>query len=152
MGNPLPNTPQIITSVIYQLSKFHPPPPPSSAVAAPPPDQNNNNNTQRQHQNNPPPTETHDNNNNPLTQLPAPVLSKVKPLLLTLHCLFPNELLLALDILDRRGIKRYEYEYGDDYDEDVYDRGQGAGEAEQQQQQQQQQYRRGGNTDGGIYF
>jgi hypothetical protein len=30
----------------------------------------------------------------------------LKPLLLTLHCIFPNELLLALDILDRRLVRR----------------------------------------------
>ncbi|KAL4898419.1 hypothetical protein BDV59DRAFT_4057 [Aspergillus ambiguus] len=33
-------------------------------------------------------------------------LSQTKPWMLTLHCLFPNELLLALDILDRRLVKR----------------------------------------------
>ncbi|KAE8385169.1 hypothetical protein BDV23DRAFT_188534 [Aspergillus alliaceus] len=39
------------------------------------------------------------------SQLPLSVtsahVSKLKPLMITLHCLFPNELLLALDILDR---------------------------------------------------
>ncbi|DAA79478.1 TPA_exp: Uncharacterized protein A8136_0251 [Trichophyton benhamiae CBS 112371] len=44
---------------------------------------------------------------NPLSQLPADVVAKVKPLVLTLHCLFPNELLPALDILDRDLITRY---------------------------------------------
>ncbi|KAF9887683.1 hypothetical protein FE257_009776 [Aspergillus nanangensis] len=34
-------------------------------------------------------------------------LGKIKPLMLTLHCLFPNELLLALDILDRGLVKRF---------------------------------------------
>ncbi|PGG96287.1 hypothetical protein GX51_07890 [Blastomyces parvus] len=134
MGSALPKTPQIITSIVYQLSKIHPSPPP-------PPDQNNNS-TQRQNHN-PPSTETNNSNNNPLAQLPGPVLSKVKPLLLTLHCLFPNELLLALDILDRKGIKRYEYHVDED---DVYDRDQRSGEAEQQQ------YRRGENIDRGIYL
>lgn len=43
---------------------------------------------------------------NAFSSLPLPQLSKVKPLLLTLHCLFPNELLLALDILDRKLIRR----------------------------------------------
>ncbi|PLB45366.1 hypothetical protein P170DRAFT_457752 [Aspergillus steynii IBT 23096] len=32
--------------------------------------------------------------------------SDAKPLMLTLHCLFPNELLLALDILDRGLVRR----------------------------------------------
>ncbi|OAL74033.1 hypothetical protein A7D00_2062 [Trichophyton violaceum] len=48
-----------------------------------------------------------DTSRNPLSQLPADVLAKVKPLVLTLHCLFPNELLPALDILDRDLITRY---------------------------------------------
>ncbi|KAI5303483.1 Mitotic spindle checkpoint component mad2 [Ascosphaera pollenicola] len=43
---------------------------------------------------------------NVLKELPAAALSEVKPLLLTLHSIFPSELLLALDILDRRQIKR----------------------------------------------
>ncbi|KAJ5584120.1 uncharacterized protein N7459_003920 [Penicillium hispanicum] len=43
----------------------------------------------------------------PLSGLPAPQLTKVKPLMLTLHCIFPNELLPALDILDRRLVQRF---------------------------------------------
>lgn len=43
---------------------------------------------------------------NPLSRLPASELSKVKPLMLTLHCLFPNDLLPALDILDRGLVRR----------------------------------------------
>jgi hypothetical protein len=43
---------------------------------------------------------------NPLSGLSASQLTKVKPLLLTLHCLFPNDLLPALDILDRRLVQR----------------------------------------------
>jgi hypothetical protein len=43
---------------------------------------------------------------NTLARLPATDLLRVKPLMLTLHCLFPNELLLALDILDRRLVRR----------------------------------------------
>lgn len=35
------------------------------------------------------------------SSLPTVLPQDVKPLMLTLHCLFPNELLLALDILDR---------------------------------------------------
>ncbi|KAI9923690.1 hypothetical protein ASPWEDRAFT_120550 [Aspergillus wentii DTO 134E9] len=44
---------------------------------------------------------------NPFSALPAAELAKVKPLMLTLHCLFPNELLLALDILDRGLVRRF---------------------------------------------
>lgn len=50
-----------------------------------------------------------------------------KNLLLTLHCLFPNELLLALDTIDRRLIRRYrcnhrssnEHEHEEDDNDDV---------------------------------
>ncbi|KAI9041529.1 uncharacterized protein KD926_006767 [Aspergillus affinis] len=38
--------------------------------------------------------------------LPPVLPSDAKPLMLTLHCLFPNELLLALDILDRGLVRR----------------------------------------------
>lgn len=43
---------------------------------------------------------------NPLSRLSPSQLAKVKPLLLTLHCLFPNDLLPALDILDRGLVQR----------------------------------------------
>lgn len=43
---------------------------------------------------------------NALSRLSPSQLAKVKPLLLTLHCLFPNDLLPALDILDRRLVQR----------------------------------------------
>ena len=43
---------------------------------------------------------------NPLSSLSPSALSHIKPLMLTLHCLFPNELLPALDILDRGLIRR----------------------------------------------
>lgn len=46
------------------------------------------------------------NNQNPFSTLSPSELSRVKPLILTLHCLFPNELLLALDILDRGLVRR----------------------------------------------
>ncbi|KZZ97070.1 Zinc finger, SWIM-type [Ascosphaera apis ARSEF 7405] len=48
--------------------------------------------------------ESEDNLSNVLKELPEAALEEVKSLLLTLHSLFPNELLLALDILDRRQI------------------------------------------------
>ncbi|KAJ5414436.1 hypothetical protein N7509_001063 [Penicillium cosmopolitanum] len=43
---------------------------------------------------------------NPLASLPATQLAKVKPIILTLHCLFPNDFLPALDILDRKLVQR----------------------------------------------
>ncbi|KAL2001126.1 hypothetical protein VTN02DRAFT_2212 [Thermoascus thermophilus] len=51
---------------------------------------------------------------NSFSKLSSSQLSKVKPLMLTLHCLFPNELLLALDILDRRLVRRLTVENADD--------------------------------------
>ncbi|KAK2739158.1 hypothetical protein FQN55_009563 [Onygenales sp. PD_40] len=99
----LPASPQFITSIISQLSKF----------------------------NTPPTTDNNTSPNNPFSRLPPPIISKVKPLLLTLHCLFPNELLLALDILDRKMIKRYIPRRTLNHPVDV--------DLEQQQQQQQQQ-------------
>ena len=55
------------------------------------------------------------NNQNPFSTLSPSELSRVKPLLLTLHCLFPNEFLLALDILDRGLVRRL---VNEDQDED----------------------------------
>lgn len=57
------------------------------------------------------------NKQNPLSALPPSALSQAKPLLLTLHCLLPNELLPALDILDRGLVKRVVRRRDDDNDE-----------------------------------
>ncbi|KAJ5092688.1 hypothetical protein N7456_008549 [Penicillium angulare] len=43
---------------------------------------------------------------NPLSRLPPSQLARAKPIMLTLHCLFPNDLLPALDILDHRLVHR----------------------------------------------
>lgn len=43
----------------------------------------------------------------PFGRLSALELSKLKPLMLTLHCLFPNDFLPALDILDRGLVRRF---------------------------------------------
>lgn len=46
-------------------------------------------------------------NQNPLSTFStSQKTSQTKPLMLTLHCLFPNELLLALDVLDRGLVRR----------------------------------------------
>ncbi|KAL2809531.1 hypothetical protein BJX63DRAFT_405270 [Aspergillus granulosus] len=42
----------------------------------------------------------------PASAFPPSLLADLKPLMLTLHCLFPNEFLLALDILDRGLVRR----------------------------------------------
>ncbi|KAH8704267.1 hypothetical protein BGW36DRAFT_423788 [Talaromyces proteolyticus] len=65
----------------------------------PPSNKNNNNDTTNL---------IHRPNATNLTTFPDPAHLQIKNLLLTLHCLFPNELLLALDILDRRLIRRYQ--------------------------------------------
>ncbi|KAJ6032441.1 hypothetical protein N7540_003173 [Penicillium herquei] len=44
---------------------------------------------------------------NPLSALPTSQLTQVKPLMLTIHSLFPNDLLPALDILDRGLVQRF---------------------------------------------
>ncbi|KAI2788373.1 hypothetical protein POX_e06388 [Penicillium oxalicum] len=43
---------------------------------------------------------------NVFSRLSPTQLAQVKPLLLTLHCLFPNDILPALDILDRRLVQQ----------------------------------------------
>ncbi|ODH46209.1 hypothetical protein GX48_07707 [Paracoccidioides brasiliensis] len=129
MEAPLPSSSQFITSIIHRLSQFHPPPPTAAATE----DRNDDQHDQYQYPGPTSPTSATGANNNPFTQLPGPQLSKVKPLLLTLHCLFPNELLLALDILDRKIIRRYDYKL--------------AADAARQQQQQQH-----GRNDTGVYF
>ncbi|KAJ5136962.1 hypothetical protein N7448_005516 [Penicillium atrosanguineum] len=43
---------------------------------------------------------------NAFSGLPALQLARVKPLMLSLHCIFPNDLLPALDILDRGLVQR----------------------------------------------
>lgn len=44
---------------------------------------------------------------NPFARLPVSEQFKAKPLMLTLHCLFPNDLLPALDILDCGLVRRF---------------------------------------------
>jgi len=82
----LPSSPQLVTSIISKISTY------TSPVLECTDSPSTRTNAVRQ---------------NPLSSLLAPALAKVKPLLLTLHCFFPNELLLALDILDRGLVKRY---------------------------------------------
>ncbi|KAL3442598.1 hypothetical protein BJX65DRAFT_312641 [Aspergillus insuetus] len=43
----------------------------------------------------------HQSHHQPTSAFPPSQLTDLKPLMLTLHCIFPNEFLLALDILDR---------------------------------------------------
>lgn len=82
--NPPPSTVQFLDRLIFQLSRYH-------------------TNTIRDAQ-----STTQYLQNQPFAARFLPhQLSNVKPLLLSLHCLFPNELLLALDILDRGLARRF---------------------------------------------
>ncbi|KAL4912173.1 hypothetical protein BDW62DRAFT_195311 [Aspergillus aurantiobrunneus] len=52
------------------------------------------------------PTQRHPRLTQPSSAFPTFQLTNLKPLMLTLHCIFPNEFLLALDILDRGLVRR----------------------------------------------
>lgn len=78
---------QFIERILFQLS--------ISALSQ----QQHQHQHQQQHQ-------QHEQQQNPFSFFPDTKASQVKPLMLTLHCLFPNELLLALDILDRGLVRR----------------------------------------------
>lgn len=91
----LPSSRQLITSIISELANYHPTPTTAIGVV-PTPSKNASATT----------TGTLQPAQNRLSKLSEEELSRVKPLLLTLHCLFPNEFLLALDILDRRLVRK----------------------------------------------
>jgi hypothetical protein len=93
----------IITTLLTQLSKISPPP------SNP---ESDNLNLQHQHQ------QTY-NRDNIFTNLSPTDTTQLKNLLLTLHCLFPNELLLALDILDRGFVMRYTYPNSHNLNNDI---------------------------------
>jgi hypothetical protein len=89
----LPSPSELLTSIINQLSTLEPAQAPDPAPGAGPLIRRD--------------TCTQPNaNSNPLSSLPIETITQAKSLLLTLHFLFPNELLLALDILDRNLVKR----------------------------------------------
>ncbi|KAL4868214.1 hypothetical protein BDV12DRAFT_104988 [Aspergillus spectabilis] len=59
----------------------------------------------------------------PASAFPTSQLTSIKPLMLTLHCIFPNEFLLALDILDRGLVRRVRTRYmnqSEDQDNDKF--------------------------------
>ncbi|GKZ57160.1 hypothetical protein AnigIFM49718_002461 [Aspergillus niger] len=82
-----PSSAQFIDQLISHLSTF----------TVPPVDSNHD----HRHQ---PPVRHH---RTPFSTLPPSQISEVKAAMLTLHCIFPNELLLALDILDRGLVQRF---------------------------------------------
>ncbi|PGG97850.1 hypothetical protein AJ80_09631 [Polytolypa hystricis UAMH7299] len=87
-SSPLPSPPQLISSIIHQLSLAD-----LQVLDAAPHASDS--------------TIIRNGTSLPQSPFSAGLVPQVKPLLLTLHCLFPNELLLALDILDRQLIIRY---------------------------------------------
>jgi hypothetical protein len=90
--NPLPSTREFVDNLITELAGFN------SASYSADVDELDQPRTQTA----PPEKQTR----NPLSGLSAPQLARVKPLMLALHCLFPNDLLPALDILDRGLVQR----------------------------------------------
>lgn len=89
---PLPSSAGFIDQLINELASFQADLPSNTTTELDPP------RTQSTRQPKPP--------QNELSRLSPTQLARVKPLLLTLHCLFPNDLLPALDILDRRLVQR----------------------------------------------
>ena len=87
----LPSSKQFIDHLITELSTFK-----SSSTTT------TTSSTQPESRTQPQPPQ------NSLTKLPTQDLNKVKPIILTLHCLFPNDFLPALDILDRHLVQRLE--------------------------------------------
>ncbi|KAJ5216458.1 uncharacterized protein N7498_002865 [Penicillium cinerascens] len=90
--NPLPSTRAFVDNLIAELASFN------SAS----PNTNGNELDKPRTQTALPEKQTQ----NPLSVLSAPQLARVKPLMLSLHCIFPNDLLPALDILDRGLVQR----------------------------------------------
>ncbi|KAL4796182.1 hypothetical protein BDV19DRAFT_361677 [Aspergillus venezuelensis] len=107
----LPQSTQFINNVLTQLSHLTSSPPPASTAATEQDDFETLTLTQRQTQR-PRPGQTMTP-----SAFPSAQLANIKPLMLTLHCIFPNEFLLALDILDRGLVRRVNID--EDGDEDV---------------------------------
>lgn len=90
----LPFTGTFVDRLISELATCRPPTPSNSTSELQNQDRTSSAHQQQQPQ-------------NPLSRLPASQLANIKPVMLTLHCLFPNDLLLALDILDRQLVQRF---------------------------------------------
>lgn len=93
--HPLPSPKELITSIISELASYKPTIAAETGVL-PTPSKNTTATT----------TSTLQPAQNRLAKLSEDELSRVKPLLLTLHCLFTNEFLPALDILDRKLVRK----------------------------------------------
>ncbi|KAI9373740.1 hypothetical protein BJX61DRAFT_363004 [Aspergillus egyptiacus] len=92
----MPQTTQFVNGLLHQLSKLADQ---SSASRETERSNNNNDDNESRHHHRHP-------QSHPTSAFPAARLAQLKPLMLTLHCLFPNEFLLALDILDRGLVRR----------------------------------------------
>lgn len=87
----LPQTTKFINSILSQVSRC-------VTSTTPPPGEDGLENQAQRH-----PRLTQ---SQPTSAFPNSQLTNLKPLMLTLHCIFPNEFLLALDILDRGLVRR----------------------------------------------
>ncbi|KAF7719218.1 Uncharacterized protein PECH_008251 [Penicillium ucsense] len=94
----LPTGPTFIDQLIHELSSIQPDPPASPETQ---PQVH-----QHQHQLRSSTSLSQTQAQNALSRLSPTHAAKVKPLLLTLHCVFPNDVLPALDILDRGLVQR----------------------------------------------
>ncbi|KAJ5476967.1 hypothetical protein N7539_007111 [Penicillium diatomitis] len=131
----LPTGPTFIDQLIHELSSIQPDP-----LASP------QTQTQvHQHQLRSSTSLSQTRAQNALSRLSPTHAAKVKPLLLTLHCVFPNDVLPALDILDRGLVQRVGVDRtsgGEEVERVVHppnDEQSGSVRVPQQQQQQQQQ-------------
>ncbi|KAL4801447.1 hypothetical protein BDV18DRAFT_167368 [Aspergillus unguis] len=92
----LPQTTQFINSILAKISAYNTPAQGTESEL---------HQTQTQHHGHPRLAHSQ-----PASPFPASS-SNLKPLMLTLHCIFPNEFLLALDILDRGLVRRVRTRY-----------------------------------------
>ncbi|KAL4941008.1 hypothetical protein BDV06DRAFT_195443 [Aspergillus oleicola] len=107
----LPQPTHFINSILTQISHLTTPTPTSVPASA---DEQDVLGTQTQtQQQRPRPGHTQKQ-----SAFPSSQLTNLKPLMLTLHCIFPNEFLLALDILDRGLVRRVRMEGGNEGDQD----------------------------------
>ncbi|KAL2836830.1 hypothetical protein BJY01DRAFT_251787 [Aspergillus pseudoustus] len=86
-GRDLPHTTRFINDLLSKLAKY------TTASTAPSEIGELNEDGHRHH-------------HKPTSTFPSPQPYELKPLMLTLHCIFPNEFLLALDIIDRGLVRR----------------------------------------------
>ncbi|KAL4928245.1 uncharacterized protein BDV17DRAFT_264535 [Aspergillus undulatus] len=102
----LPQPKLFINNLLTQLAQLTTPTPPGR-------DEEDDIETQSQSQSQSQPQRPRLGHQQPASPFPSSQLANLKPLMLTLHCIFPNEFLLALDILDRGLVRRVRIRDGD---------------------------------------